>query len=452
MSSIAEETGLRDDHEDPAPSPADEDLQHQRAVLSTDPVGLETAEKASRKDWTEFQARYTDLQHQISSLQDQVRRSEQEKDEIRSTNRTLQDEATQGQCHVWELESAMASLQASTKTLQVEKAQVQSQVTDLQSDKTNLLAHNDGLHTEYQSLRDAYTAQRARSLRKTTAMFVRRPRVWTMVRVRPPNRMVDDGELLFSPSSHPEEGVLLLHPKRGDRSLAEVEDSAREPDRLHFDHVFPAHATNRDVYDEVEALIQPFLDGKDVVLMMDGHTGTGKSYTMYHPGDGVAVLAAQRILGALAAKDVLSCWSLEVYQSQYTDLIQPGNTIRSLEKGPTGQAERQVQTAEALSSLLSTAHSHRKTTSTHRNADSSRGHLVSCLSLTRPGKSGKMKSTLHLIDLAGAEGREDTRTSEQSAETGMIIKSRAAWHRILITVMEQSDPHKLVAGTQSSDV
>ena len=96
-------------------------------------------------------------------------------------------------------------------------------------------------------------------------MFVRRPRVWTMVRVRPPSQGVDDSSMLFSPSSYPEEGLLLLAARQGDRSLAEVEDSVREPDWLPFDNVFPANATNLDIFDEVEALTQPFLDGNDVV-------------------------------------------------------------------------------------------------------------------------------------------------------------------------------------------
>lgn len=47
-----------------------------------------------------------------------------------------------------------------------------------------------------------------------------------------------------------------------------------------FDNVFGADKTQSDIYDEVQNLVQSFLDGHDVCIFSYGQTGSGKTYTM----------------------------------------------------------------------------------------------------------------------------------------------------------------------------
>ena len=430
--SLGHPQGESSTNENPVPDHTSECPPHLLAGHQTDKAQLETQREASRKDQTELLAQNTDLKKQRSTFEAQISKLHHEEANLISTNRSLQ----------------------------AQNDQFNSQVADLQSVRTSQQTCIDALQTDQKAMGEAFTALRARYVRKTKDLFVMRYRVWTIARVRPHLSSVEGStEFSLSHSNQSgEENVLVLQPKRDKRSLPEVDESRREPDRYLFDHVFQADATNRDVYEEVEPLIQPFLDGKDVVLMVDGHSGTGKSHTMYREADGVAMLAAQQLFRAMAVKDRhgrscrLSCSSLEVYNGQSSDLLQEGSSINGTDKAPLGQAERQVHSAEELASLLSTAHRNRKTMSTAKNADSSRGHLVSCMTLTQGGKSGRNTSTLHLIDLAGAETNLDTATDQQKSETNVINRSRLEWHRMLIQVMEQSDPHKLLPGTRGSEV
>ncbi|CAM9471683.1 unnamed protein product [Choristocarpus tenellus] len=48
-----------------------------------------------------------------------------------------------------------------------------------------------------------------------------------------------------------------------------------------YDHVFPSHVSQRDLYTNTAAgMLQPFLDGYNVTILAYGQTGSGKTYTM----------------------------------------------------------------------------------------------------------------------------------------------------------------------------
>lgn len=63
-----------------------------------------------------------------------------------------------------------------------------------------------------------------------------------------------------------------------------------------FDHVFGADRNQVDIYNEVQHLVQSFLDGHDVCIFSYGQTGSGKTYTM---GTDASSLASELTQGII---------------------------------------------------------------------------------------------------------------------------------------------------------
>ena len=56
-------------------------------------------------------------------------------------------------------------------------------------------------------------------------------------------------------------------------------------DRFKFDHVFGPNASQADVFDEIQPLIEGTLSGFNTTLFAYGQTGSGKTHTMQGPSD-----------------------------------------------------------------------------------------------------------------------------------------------------------------------
>lgn len=63
-----------------------------------------------------------------------------------------------------------------------------------------------------------------------------------------------------------------------------------------FDHVFGADKNQMDIYEEVQHLVQSYLDGNDVCIFSYGQTGSGKTYTM---GTDASSLASEQTKGII---------------------------------------------------------------------------------------------------------------------------------------------------------
>ena len=63
-----------------------------------------------------------------------------------------------------------------------------------------------------------------------------------------------------------------------------------------FDQVFGNQANQSDIFEEVQHLVQSFLDGHDVCIFSYGQTGSGKTYTM---GTDASSLAQEKTKGII---------------------------------------------------------------------------------------------------------------------------------------------------------
>ena len=197
-----------------------------------------------------------------------------------------------------------------------------------------------------------------------------------------------------------------------------------------FDHVFDELASNDDVYD---ATCRPLLDfvvsqdGRGTVFAY-GQTGSGKTFTM----QGLTERAA-RDLFRLARKrtDVKQpvrarCSLFELYGPQCLDLLNERRVCAVREDGQgdvhiEGLREIEVSDEEQFLTVLAEGSMQRTTRSTEMNADSSRSHAIFSVTLSTGGK-------LSLIDLAGSERGQDTRSHDATRrnESAAINKSLLA--------------------------
>lgn len=203
-----------------------------------------------------------------------------------------------------------------------------------------------------------------------------------------------------------------------------------------FDHVFGPDATQRDVFDEVQHLMQSVLDGYNTCVFAYGQTGSGKTHTLegsglptanyeassVSEGAGLIPRAVQMLFAtAEALKD--KGWSydfsgsmLEIYNETINDLLGRADPKSSTpvkheiqhEKGRTTVSDAVVlplSSPQQVFALLSRASARRSVAATLMNERSSRSHSVFTLRV-RGSNSTTMEScdaTLSLVDLAGSE-------------------------------------------------
>ncbi|XP_026482307.1 protein claret segregational-like [Ctenocephalides felis] len=220
-----------------------------------------------------------------------------------------------------------------------------------------------------------------------------------------------------------------------------------------FDKVFAPCASQENVFEEVEGLVQSVLDGYNVCIFAYGQTGSGKTYTMEGSEHNMGLIP--RCIEFIFKKvSDLKCvgWSfqisssfLEIYNEQIHDLLDLSNRdldIRlasSLEKNivyVTNLTEIIVESQNELKDLLRRAQQNRATAQTESNERSSRSHSVSkiIISSSDPATGESFTGVLNLVDLAGSES---PKTSVRMDETKNINKSLAQLGKVILSLQQK---------------
>ncbi|CAM9338179.1 unnamed protein product, partial [Ectocarpus sp. 12 AP-2014] len=268
------------------------------------------------------------------------------------------------------------------------------------------------------------------------------------VRVRPllPREVEKDAPQVIS---HPSEKQVLVDNGNGNAA----------PHRFTYDHVFPVHASQRDLYASTAAqMLQPFLDGYNVTILAYGQTGSGKTYTMgsecgttdkydderrgliprflYDMFMNLNADVAHRLEATTTAS------FLEIYGEDVYDLLSdghaPGTKRASLPASVledktgvfvNGLSQVPVLGWEAALDVLSQGVLNRTTASTLMNTVSSRSHAVFTITLTQTlkdeadpeGEPQTVTSKLTFVDLAGSERLGRTGAEGQRKREGIQI-------------------------------
>eukprot|EP00752_Nemacystus_decipiens_P018211 g16340.t1 len=266
------------------------------------------------------------------------------------------------------------------------------------------------------------------------------------VRVRPllPREVARDAPQVIS---HPSEKQVLVDNGNGNAS----------PHRFTYDHVFPVHASQRDLYASTAAqMLQPFLDGYNVTILAYGQTGSGKTYTMGSECGTTDKYDDERrgliprflfdmfmnldadVAHRLEATTMASF--LEIYGEDVYDLLSDGHapgtkraSLQVLEDKNgvfvNGLSQVPVLGWEAALDVLSQGVLNRTTASTLMNTVSSRSHAVFTITLTQTlkdeadpeGEPQTVTSKLTFVDLAGSERLGRTGAEGQRKREGIQI-------------------------------
>ncbi|GAB7356383.1 hypothetical protein MBLNU459_g7164t2 [Dothideomycetes sp. NU459] len=258
-------------------------------------------------------------------------------------------------------------------------------------------------------------------------------KTWVTVRFQP-RRPGSTSELIDYAYADDSRRRVELHNRRTGAMNDTDEFTAFE-----FDRIFDEHSSNRDVFVEMEPVIECAIEGRNVCIIADGQSGTGKTHTMMNGGEGAVIPAAAELifrrLGALEEQGkrlVVRCSIAEVYKGKSRDLLASVNVgtpatstvhkVKARGHGPT-LGEWPVTTARELLDLIELTQGARNVSQTVKNARSSRGHYVcKIVIVTRHSDELPSRTTgLFFVDLAGSEVVVQAKDSTTLRDEGLHI-------------------------------
>ncbi|XP_066307161.1 kinesin-like protein KIN-14C [Miscanthus floridulus] len=227
-----------------------------------------------------------------------------------------------------------------------------------------------------------------------------------------------------------------------------------------FNKVFNTHASQAEVFSDIQPLIRSVLDGFNVCIFAYGQTGSGKTYTMSGPGTskddwGVNYRALNDLFDiSLSRRNAFSyevgVQMVEIYNEQVRDLLSNDIAQKRLGIWSTSQPNGLVVPDASLHPVKSTldvlelmeiGQTNRAVGSTALNERSSRSHSI--LTVHVRGVDLKNGSTsrgcLHLIDLAGSERVERSEAiGDRLKEAQYINKSLSALGDVIFALAQKN--------------
>ncbi|KAL6845144.1 hypothetical protein ACP4OV_024639 [Aristida adscensionis] len=227
-----------------------------------------------------------------------------------------------------------------------------------------------------------------------------------------------------------------------------------------FNKVFNTHASQAEVFSDIQPLIRSVLDGFNVCIFAYGQTGSGKTYTMSGPGTskedwGVNYRALNDLFDiSLSRRNAFSyevgVQMVEIYNEQVRDLLSNDIAQKRLGIWSTSQPNglvvpdaslHPVKSTSDVLELMQIGQTNRAVGSTALNERSSRSHSI--LTVHVRGLDLKNGSTsrgcLHLIDLAGSERVEKSEaTGDRLKEAQHINKSLSALGDVIFALAQKN--------------
>ena len=276
---------------------------------------------------------------------------------------------------------------------------------DLRQMKESLLSEQEKVHILSQKLKNEKYLRRKIHNRY---MYLR-GNLRVMCRVRP-----------FLPSEKINKKSQMETIAINNDSISIFQDNKQERS-FEYDYIFDTKSTQKDVYEEVTLLIQSMVQGNNICIIAYGQTCTGKTYTIQGPNSknpGIVPRAARElflILNNFSKSNFfesirLSLTIIEIYNEQIYNLLEESIPSLNMYEDASGNLiipdlnPISINSFDEANKLFKLAAKFRHTSSTEYNDRSSRSHCIFSFQLKLTGKDGRIiRSTLHIIDLAGSE-------------------------------------------------
>ncbi|NWR40327.1 CTK2 protein, partial [Tachuris rubrigastra] len=234
-----------------------------------------------------------------------------------------------------------------------------------------------------------------------------------------------------------------------------------------FDRVFPPGASQQEIFQEIQLLVQSALDGYPVCIFAYGQTGSGKTFTMEGPqtlgtpeSRGMIPRAVCHLFQSshdLAGKGWQYCFSvsfLEIYNESLRDLLlSKGQRAPDLDIRRVSPSSDElhvpnltwvpVETEQEVLGLLQRASSQRSLAQTGLNDRSSRSHFVFQLRIRGEHQARDLHcaSSLTLVDLAGSERLEKSGSVGNRLRETQSINSSLSSLGLVISALCNKEQH-----------
>ncbi|XP_052253397.1 kinesin-like protein KIF2A isoform X3 [Dreissena polymorpha] len=263
------------------------------------------------------------------------------------------------------------------------------------------------------------------------------------VRIRPLNKK-EQGKKEVSVITVPNKETVIVHEPKTKVDLTKY----LENQNFRFDYAFDENSSNEMVYRyTAKPLVDCIFENGMATCFAYGQTGSGKTHTMggdftggkgqQETAKGIYCLAARdvfKLIHTKYKKSELTVGSsfFEIYSGKVFDLLNKKQKLRVLEdhKGQVqvvGLKEEVINSADDVLRLVAHGTNVRTSGVTSANQHSSRSHAVFQIIL-RKKSTGKLHGKFSLIDLAGNERGQDTKSSDRQTrmEGAEINKSLLA--------------------------
>ncbi|XP_060608582.1 kinesin-like protein KIF2A isoform X2 [Ruditapes philippinarum] len=263
------------------------------------------------------------------------------------------------------------------------------------------------------------------------------------VRVRPLNRKELQKKEVNVTTVPNKENVIVHEPKTKVDLTKYLENQ-----NFRFDYAFDENASNEMVYRyTAKPLVDCIFEGGMATCFAYGQTGSGKTHTMggefsggrgqQECAKGIYCLAARDVFKLLHTKFkkldlIVGSSFFEIYSGKVFDLLNKKQKLRVLEDHKSqvqvvGLKEETISSADDVLRLVAHGNNVRTSGVTSANQHSSRSHAVFQIIL-RKKNTNKLYGKFSLIDLAGNERGQDTKSSDRQTrmEGAEINKSLLA--------------------------
>ena len=231
-----------------------------------------------------------------------------------------------------------------------------------------------------------------------------------------------------------------------------IQELNKTPKMFEYDYVFDEQSTQEDIYEEVSLLIQSMIHGNNICIMSYGQTCTGKTYTIQgnNNNKGIASRAVKEIFEIIDnlikknnlqknrnnfengyspsqvrntsyfIKAKINMTIIEIYNEQIFNLLEESTPKLNIFEDAQGNliipdlSPINISNYDEANKLFILSEKFRHTSSTEFNERSSRSHCIFTFNIKLTNNDNNIiRSTLHVIDLAGSERITKTQSNNE---------------------------------------